>query len=586
MMEDIGVSEQDLLSVHQHHDDPQAHTLDQRRRAALSEVDSAEFSWFHVKVIFVAGVGFFTDAYDIFAITIAATMLGLVYGTPDETNGFRALKPSQDLLLKIATPLGSIIGQVFFGWLADQLGRKRMYGFELITIVAGTFSQALAGQGPAVNIIYVLSVWRFIMGIGIGGDYPLSAVISSEFSATRIRGRVMTAVFASQGWGNLVASLVSLVVVNAFKKAVLNDGPDTNHIDFMWRLLIGLGSVPGAIALYFRFTIPESPRFTMDIERSVLKASEDVDLYLLKGSSLEIDPDAPYPLANMPKASRNDFRAYFSKKENFKVLLGTCLAWFCQDFAFYGLGLNSSVIFNAITVFINTDKLCSSDGSSLSNSAADPTDIVKALQNISILTLIISAAGLLPGYYATFLFIDKWGRIPIQKMGFAVLTLLFILMGALYSIFVPKETVNTSALNGIFFLYCLANFFQNFGPNSTTFIIPGEAFPTRYRSTAHGLSAASGRLGAILAQIGLYALENRNNNNDCRPSFITEIWLVFALFMFTGFLATTLIPETMGRSLEDISNEEQTGFVRGVNQTNTIELSTSKKRHSVLKFQK
>jgi PHS family inorganic phosphate transporter-like MFS transporter len=53
------------------------------------------------------------------------------------------------------------------------------------------------------------------------------------------------------------------------------------------------------------------------------------------------------------------------------------------------------------------------------------------------------------------------------------------------------------------FLYCLANFFQNFGPNTTTFIIPGEAFPTRYRSTAYGISAACGKLGAIVAQFAL-----------------------------------------------------------------------------------
>jgi len=58
------------------------------------------------------------------------------------------------------------------------------------------------------------------------------------------------------------------------------------------------------------------------------------------------------------------------------------------------------------------------------------------------------------------------------------------------------------------FLYCLANFFQNFGPNTTTFIVPGEAFPTRYRSTAHGISAASGKLGAIVAQVGFARLKD------------------------------------------------------------------------------
>ena len=74
-------------------------------------------------------------------------------------------------------------------------------GVELMLIIVATFGQALSGQGHAVNIIGVLVVWRFIMGVGIGGDYPLSAVISSEFASTHLRGRLMTAVFANQGWG-------------------------------------------------------------------------------------------------------------------------------------------------------------------------------------------------------------------------------------------------------------------------------------------------------------------------------------------------------------------------------------------------
>jgi PHS family inorganic phosphate transporter-like MFS transporter len=75
-------------------------------------------------------------------------------------------------------------------------------GIELIIIITATLVQALAGSGPAVNIIGVIAFWRFIMGIGVGGDYPLSAVITSEFASKRIRGRLMTAVFTAQGWGN------------------------------------------------------------------------------------------------------------------------------------------------------------------------------------------------------------------------------------------------------------------------------------------------------------------------------------------------------------------------------------------------
>jgi len=60
-------------------------------------------------------------------------------------------------------------------------------------------------------------------------------------------------------------------------------------------------------------------------------------------------------------------------------------------------------------------------------------------------------------------------------------------------------------------LYCLANFFCNFGPNVTTFIIPGEIFPTRYRSTAHGFAAACGKLGAIVSQIIFFKVRGSDN---------------------------------------------------------------------------
>jgi len=76
-----------------------------------------------------------------------------------------------------------------------------------------------------------------------------------------------------------------------------------------------------------------------------------------------------------------------------------------------------------------------------------------------------------------------------------------------------RLTATSSNKKVFVFLYCLANFFQNFGPNTTTFVIPGEVFPTRYRSTAHGISAASGKLGAIVAQVGFARLKDIGGTN-------------------------------------------------------------------------
>ncbi|KDR76371.1 hypothetical protein GALMADRAFT_247813 [Galerina marginata CBS 339.88] len=513
------------------------YVLDERRRAALAEVDNAKFSWFHAKVCIVAGVGFFTDAYDIFAINIASTMLGYVYGVGQKLN------KQQDLGVKVATPVGTLVGQLLFGWLADMVGRKRMYGIELLIIIVATFAQALSGQAAAVRIIGVLVVWRFIMGVGIGGDYPLSAVISSEFASTKIRGRMMTAVFANQGWGNFTAALVAFIITAAYKNSILRETSvaHLDSVDFMWRLLIGLGAVPGCIALYFRLTIPETPRFTMDIERNIDQAAHDIK-NVLNGASDKADEDEFVQRIDAPKASWADFKAHFGQLHNFKILFGTAYSWFALDIAFYGLGLNSGIILQAIGFGTPVTK--------------GVRGVYDNLSNICIGNLILSAAGLIPGYWASFLFIDSWGRKPIQLMGFTMLTILFVILGFGYD----KLTATPAATKGFVFLYCLANFFQNFGPNTTTFVIPGEIFPTRYRSTAHGISAASGKLGAIVAQVGFSQLKDIGGTNK----WVKHILELFAFFMLTGIFSTLLLPETKGQTLEELSNENQDGFVKGV----------------------
>jgi PHS family inorganic phosphate transporter-like MFS transporter len=73
-----------------------------------------------------------------------------------------------------------VIGQFGFGILADIVGRKKMYGLELILIIVATLAQSLSSSSPGINIVGVLIFWRVLMGIGIGGDYPLSSIITSE----------------------------------------------------------------------------------------------------------------------------------------------------------------------------------------------------------------------------------------------------------------------------------------------------------------------------------------------------------------------------------------------------------------------
>ena len=532
-------------AFHNFHNDF-AHVTDpnERRRLALAEIDKAPFGWYHVRAIVVAGIGFFTDAYDIFAINLVTAMLGVVYWHDAKTKP-GTIPSSADTAIKVATSGGTVLGQVGFGWLADLVGRKKMYGLELILIIFCTLAQALSSDSSAISIVGILIFWRVIMGIGIGGDYPLSSIITSEFATTKWRGAMMGAVFAMQGIGQFAAAIVALVVTTGFKESLLSattparcGGVCGLAVDKMWRVIIGFGAVPGCVALYFRLTIPETPRYTFDVARDVEQAGEDVKAYIqgkregrpdavnrasvMQDSRLRLDP---------PKASWADFWHHYSQWKHGKILLGTAGSWFFLDVAFYGLGLNNSIILTAIGY-------------------AGRKDMYHIFRNTAIGNLIIVCAGAIPGYWVTVATVDVLGRKPIQLMGFVILTILFIIIGFAY---------NHLTSGALLALYVLAQFFFNFGPNATTFIVPGECFPTRYRSTSHGISAASGKVGAIIAQVVFGPLRTRgaapNATGAAQSPWLNPVMQIFALFMLCGVGTSLLIPETKRKTLEELAGE-------------------------------
>lgn len=131
-----------------------------------------------------------------------------------------------------------------------------------------------------------------------------------------------------------------------------------------------------------------------------------------------------------------------------------------------------------------------------------------------------------------------------------MLTILFIIIGFAYH---PLKNSH----NGLLALYVIAQFFFNFGPNATTFIVPGECFPTRYRSTSHGISAAAGKVGAIIAQCVFGPLVNKGAPTGVTDSrWLNHVMQIFALFMLCGLFTSLLIPETKRKSLETLSGED------------------------------
>jgi MFS family permease len=77
---------------------------------------------------------------------------------------------------------GTVIGQLLFGWLADVVGRQKMYGLELVIIIFATLALSLTSDSVSMSVVGLLIFWRVLMGIGIGGGYPLSSIITSEYT--------------------------------------------------------------------------------------------------------------------------------------------------------------------------------------------------------------------------------------------------------------------------------------------------------------------------------------------------------------------------------------------------------------------
>ncbi|CAI6337740.1 unnamed protein product [Periconia digitata] len=523
----------DASTVYTHITDP-----NERRRMALAEVDKAPFGWYHIRLAVVTGIGFFTDAYSLFAINIAVILLGIVYWQDEINQG--VMPHNADTAIKVATSAGAIFGQVIFGYLADVLGRKKMYGVELVIIISTTLAQSLCGESSAVSVVGVIIFYRVVMGIGVGGDYPLSAVITAEFASTKHRGGIIAAVFAMQGLGQLAASIVAIAVVAVYKDSLVNvpdvascSGECVAAVDRMWRILIAFGGIPGWFALYYRLTIPETPRYTFDVLYDVEKASVDTRRYRYGKSGNAVNPVEQARVRHdmgkykTPRPTVGEILRFYSTKGNAIKLFGTAFSWFFLDLAFYGLGFSSASL--------------------LSTMGFDKKDnLYVSLRSTALGQVVLICAGAIPGYWMTVFTVDRLGRKPIQIGGFAILTIIFCVLG-----FAWKGLTKVHLL----VLYVLAQFFFNFGPNATTFITPAEVFPTRVRSTGHGVSAGFGKLGAVIAQVFFAPMIKRGATHDNPTPWIHGVMQIFALFMFLGCLTSFLVPESKNMRLEDLAGE-------------------------------
>ncbi|KAG8880261.1 hypothetical protein FRB97_000973 [Tulasnella sp. 331] len=380
------------------------------RLPKLEDVDTRPpfiLTYPELKLLGIAGVGFFLDAYDLFIINPVSTMLQY------RLYGGHAPPPGLQGLLKAGANIGAVIGQFTFGYLADALGRKAIYGKELMLIIFAT-------------------IMSLTVPTGVGGDYPMSASVSSDRSNLRKRGTMLAYIFANQGWGSLMGSVVFLIVLLCYK-VPMNDHGETSKVDGVWRIVIGVSLVPAFGTLYQRLTLQESTRFT---EAQRVANESNLELKVKDGES-RVEKRVE-PTHN--KAQFAEFIHYFSEWRHAKVLIGTCMCWFLLDIAFYGVNLNQNVVLQEMGF----------DG----KSGSTPWE---KLYKLGIGSLIVTALGFVPGYYATVLAVEYVGRKKIQLMGFLMEALFLGILAAKFY-----------TLNKVAFIvnFALLQFFFNFGANT------------------------------------------------------------------------------------------------------------------------
>lgn len=511
----------------------------------LSALDSAKTQLYHFTAIVIAGMGFFTDAYDLFAISLVTKLLGRIYYHKDGSAKPGTLPPGVNSSVVGVALVGTLCGQLFFGWLGDKMGRKKVYGMTLAMMVVCSLASGLSFGNTAKGVMATLCFFRFWLGFGIGGDYPLSATIMSEYANKKTRGAFIAAVFAMQGFGILTSGVVALIVSasfdNAFKAPSYATDPLRSTVpqaDYIWRIILMFGAIPAALTYYWRMKMPETARYTALVAKNAKQAAQDMARVL----QVEIEPEEQ-KVERISHDTGNSFGLFsreFARRHGLH-LLGTTSTWFLLDIAFYSQNLFQKDVFTAIGWIPPAAKM---------NAIGEVFRVARA-------QTLIALCSTVPGYWFTVFFIDKIGRFAIQLMGFFFMTVFMFALAIPYH----HWTLHENRI-GFVIMYALTFFFANFGPNATTFVVPAEIFPARLRSTCHGISAAAGKAGAIVGAYGFLYASQSTDPKKTDAGYPTGIGIrnsliVLGVINFLGMLFTFLVPEANGKSLEEMSGENE-----------------------------
>ncbi|KAK7739540.1 hypothetical protein SLS63_001886 [Diaporthe eres] len=399
--------------------------------------------------------------------------------------------------------------------------------------------------GLVINLFTLFGSWRFVMGVGIGAEYPLSAVITSEWSSTSSRATMISSVFMMQPVGQALAQLVGLWVVigqnNRYDLQGMQCGINDKYeheckqiIDGIWRIVIGSGCVPALLAIIFRFFLYDCGLYSLEVKAKPGTAFRDTQR-VYGAPPPAVNVDSPYspggfqaqPFQFMPiQFSREDLYHYFITDGNWYYLLGTSATWFFLDVSFYGFSLDKGS--TLADLWATSLKPAVTPDLSCWNSTLDGGNSTIPLWNeYGIPAWQTDYANPCSTIYDTLLDQAKQYLLTVSIASIA---------GTACYTFAANRLHRRHFLTASFLLLMVL------------FLITGGViFPTSYRCTCHGISAAAGKIGSMVAVLVVYGI-NAGYKSSTRQGLI---FLLFSLFMAMGAVCSwAYLPDIQRRVLD------------------------------------
>lgn len=192
-------------------------------------------------VLFPEAYGLFPEAYDLFCIPLILILNGRVYYEKVAELNKHVIPPVVVFTMVVIAFVGTAIGQRVTGWLGDLIGRCRVYRFRLIIMVLSSIACGFSKCSLRNSLLVSLGLYRFVLGVGIGVDYPFSANESGTYIA---------ALFSKQFLEILGVLAVLMEVCAMFDRAFDRVDPTPKETDIAWTWTVMLSAIPAALTFY------------------------------------------------------------------------------------------------------------------------------------------------------------------------------------------------------------------------------------------------------------------------------------------------------------------------------------------------